>query len=99
MPTAEGIDKLSVYSQFVARSLDAALQHIANSKFLRDLFWWNILALVVGGRIARDDKNARDLREVGDQIVRHAIGEILLFWIVAHIRERQHRDRRLVWKR
>jgi hypothetical protein len=32
-------------------------------------------------------------------LLHHAVGEILLLWVAAHVLERQHRDRRLVGQR
>jgi hypothetical protein len=39
---------------------------------------------------------SRDLRQVGDQILRDAVAEVLLLGIAAHVGERQHCDRWLV---
>src|SRR6516225_9402645 len=56
-------------------------------------------ALVDEGGIARDDEEAADARKSGRDVLDHAVGEILLFGIAAHIREGQDSDRRLVGER
>ena len=38
-------------------------------------------------------------RERGDDLLDHAVGEIFLLRVAAHVLERQHRDRRLVGQR
>jgi hypothetical protein len=57
------------------------------------------LALVGEGRIAGDDEQPADAAEGGNDLLDHAVGEILLLRIAAHIGKRQYRDRRLVGER
>ena len=44
-------------------------------------------------RRAGDHAQRADLRELGDEVVRHAISEVLLFRIARQVLERQNRDR------
>ena len=52
-----------------------------------------VLALERERRGARDDLELGVVREVIDQLLRQAIREILLIVLLAHVDERQHRDR------
>ena len=54
------------------------------------------MAFVRKGRIPGDNKQPADLRNRGDDFLDHAIDEIFLLGITAHICEWQHGDRRLV---
>ncbi len=54
------------------------------------------MALVGEGRIAGDHEQPADLGECRNDLLDHAVGEVFLLRIAAHIGEGQHRDRRLV---
>ncbi len=43
-------------------------------------------------RITRHHRQRRDFREIGDQIVGHAVGEIFLLLVAGNFGERQHGD-------
>jgi hypothetical protein len=51
--------------------------------------------LYVKARIASDDEEPADAGERGDDLFDHAVGEIFLLGVAAHIGERQRCDRRL----
>ena len=57
------------------------------------------MAFVGGGRIAGDDEEPAYTRQGGDDLLDHAVGEIFLLRVAAHIGEGQNRDRRLVGER
>src|SRR5262249_15058147 len=80
----------------IAGLADAALEHEAHAEIPSDLLHFDRLALVDEGGVARDDEQARHLREVGDQVFGHAVAEIFLLGIAADVGEGQHGDRRLV---
>ena len=50
-------------------------------------------------RIAGDDEQPLDAGQAGDDVFDHAVDEIVLLGISAHVLERQHRDRRPVRQR
>ena len=80
---------------------DTAFEHEAHAKIAPDLLHLDRPALVGKRRVARDHEQARDLREIGDQVFGDAVAEIVLLDIAAHVHERQHGDRRLLrqWRR
>src|SRR5438552_131822 len=90
------LDELSRDAQAIAAFAQAALEHVANAELAPDLLDVDDLALVGEARIPRDHEQPIDPRQAGDDILDHAVGEILLLGIAAHVLERQHRDRRLV---
>jgi len=61
-----------------------------------DLLHIDRLAFVGKARIAGDHEQPADARERSDDLLDHAVGEILLLRVAAHVLERQHRDGRLV---
>src|SRR6185437_16334545 len=86
-------DELSGDADAVARLAHAAFEHIAYAELAPDALDVDGLALVDEARIARDHEQPADAREAGDDILDHAVGEILLFGIAAEILEGQHGDR------
>ena len=80
-------------SQPTAAAAHAAFQHIAHAKLARDLAHVDRAALVDERRVASDDEQPADVGQAGDQILGDAVGEMILIGIVAHVGERQHRDR------
>jgi hypothetical protein len=55
--------------------------------------------LYVKLEIAGDDEEPPDAGERSNDLLDHAVGEIFLIGVAAHIGERHYRDRRLVGKR
>jgi hypothetical protein len=92
MPAAAGIDELRRDAHAIAGLADAALEHKAHAQVAPDLLHFDRPALVGEGGVARDDEQARDLREVGDQVFGHAVSKILLLRVAAHVLERQDCD-------
>ena len=99
MPSVLRVDQLAGDPHPIARPADAALEDVAHAELAADLLDVDGFALVGETRIARDDEEPADARECGDDLLDHAVGEVFLFRIAAHIREGQHRDRRLVGER
>ena len=95
MPAVERVDELGVDPDVLAVPPHAALQHVANPQILGDLLHLGRLVLVGPARVAGDDEDARQLGEVGDQILGHAVREVTLLRVATQIVEGQDRDRRL----
>jgi hypothetical protein len=73
-----------------------AFEHVPDCELAPDLLYIDGLALVGEGRIAGDDEEPADAGERGDDLLDHAVREIFLLRVAAHILKRQYRDRRLV---
>ena len=82
-----GIDQLSVDAHLLDRPLDAPFQHIANAQLAPDLLRVDRLVLVGEGGIARDYEAAGDPRQIGREVLRDAIHEILLLGVVRQVLE------------
>ena len=86
------IDKLRVDAHPVLVALHRAFEDIAHAQFLADLLGVDVLALEGEGGVARDHEAVADAREVGREVLRDAVGEIILAWIAREVREGQHHD-------
>jgi hypothetical protein len=96
MGAARRIDQLAGDAHAAAGLADASLQHVAHAELAADLADVRRLALVGEARIARDHEQRLDAREAGDDVLDHAVGEVFLLRIAAHVLERQDGNRRLV---
>src|SRR5262249_799593 len=72
---------------------------IANPQFATDLLHLNSTSLVREARIARDHEQFVETGQCGDDLFHHAIGEIFLLWVAAHVLKREDGDRWLVRQR
>ena len=90
-----GLDQLRGDAQTRGCFAHAPLQNIAHAQFTADLPDVDRFAFVNEARIARDHEQPFP-RKPGDDVLDHAIDEIFLFGIAAHVLERQDGDRRLV---
>src|SRR5215469_8900072 len=99
MRPANRVDQLCGDAHPVSILSHRAFEHIADAKLPADLLYTDRFALVRKARIARDDKQPTDARQRSNDLFDDPIGEVLLLLVAAHILERQHGDRRLVWKR
>jgi hypothetical protein len=99
MCSGRGFDQLRRDAHPVTRLAHASLQHIAHAEFPPDLPHIDGPAFVGEARIARDHEQPFDPRQAGDDVLDHAVGDILLLAIAAHVLERQDRDRRPVGQR
>ena len=88
------IDQLDGDAHGIARLADTALDDVTRTEFAPHVANIGAQALVRKGRVTRDDLDPGYPRNIGDQILGHAVGEILLLGIAAHVGERQHGDGR-----
>ena len=96
MCSGQGVDQLPSDAHPRSRFAHRAFENIADAQFAPDLFHIDRPSLVGEGRIAGDDEEPVDTAERGDDLLDHAVDEIFLLRVAAHVLERQHRDRRLV---
>ena len=99
MRAACRVDQLRGDAHPVSAFAHRAFQDIADAELAADLLHIDCPALVSEGRIAGDDKQPADAGERGDDLLDHAVGEVFLLRIAAHIGKGQDRDRRLVGER
>ena len=93
------LDQLAGDAHAISRLPDASLQHVAHAQFAPDLPDIESLALVGEARMARDHEQPFDPRQTGDDVLDHAVAEVFLIRIAAHILEWQHGNRRFVGQR
>src|SRR6185295_18453962 len=74
--TSDCVDELRVDANGVTLAPDTSLQHVAHAKLLGDLLHLHGFAFVGPTGVAPDDQDSGELREIGDDVVRHAIGEV-----------------------
>src|SRR5215831_14909979 len=74
----------------------AAFEHVAHAEVAPDLLHVNGFALVRKARIARDHEQPWQARNRGSDLLDHAVGEIFLLRVAAHVGKGKDRDRRLV---
>ena len=86
------VDELGRDAHLVARASHAPLEHVAHAQLLADGDDVHRLALVAKRGIAGDHAQLREVRQIGDQVLREPIAEVLLLLVVAQVREGQHRD-------
>src|SRR5262249_36732156 len=96
MRAGSRVDQLPGDADPVATLAHRAFEAIPDAELMPDLLHGDRLPLVGEGRIAGDDEQRADARERGDDFFDHAVDEIFLLRIAAHIGEWQHRDRGLV---
>ena len=87
------VDQLGVDPNPIAGLADAAFQHVGDVELARDLADIESLALERECGVAGNDREGRDLRQVGDDVVGYPVAEIFLLRVAAQIDERQHADR------
>ena len=87
------VDQLGVDPHPVAGLADAAFEHMGDIELARDLADIESLALERECGVPGNDREGRDLREVGDDVVGYPVAEIFLLRVAAQIDERQHADR------
>jgi hypothetical protein len=93
-----GVDQLRVDPDPVRSASDAAFEDVTNAEVLGDLPGRCRSSLVLKYGVTRGDEEARELRQVGDQILSQAIAEVFLLRVAGEVIERQNRDRGLVWR-
>jgi hypothetical protein len=70
----------------------ASFEYVTHTQLTADMLHVDGSALVGESRIPRDDEKPSDTREAGNDVVDHAIAEIFLLWVAAHVLKRQHGD-------
>ena len=87
------VEQLRSYPHFVGRTLHAAFHDTRDAELLTDLTQIARGAgLVLHDAGAADHFEIRDLREVGQNLVLHPIGEEGVLFVLAQIFKRQHGD-------
>ncbi len=89
------VDQLGVDAQAVAGAAQAAGEHVRGAQLLADLRRRDLLVAVGEHRRAREDVQAADLRQLGDDVLGDPIAEVLVLLHPAQILEVEHRDRLL----
>ena len=90
------LDQMAVDLEPISGPSDAPAQQIADSQLGGHLPVIDLLPAIGEGGIARDDEEAGDPREAGDQILHEAIGKVALLAVLADRPESQHGNRRPV---
>src|SRR6266852_9869076 len=98
MVASGGIYQLGGYPHVVTGLAHAALQDVRHSQLAAYVLHLRRLALVGEGRRARNDKEVREPGESSNKVVGHAITEIFLALVAAHVGEGQNGNRRRVWQ-
>jgi hypothetical protein len=88
-----GVDQLRGDAQSGAGLADASFQDMGHVELLAHGSQILALALEVEGRRTRSDVQAGDLDQGVDDLLRHAVGEVLLIVLGAHVHEGQDGDR------
>src|SRR5262245_53486044 len=96
MSTGCRIHELAKETQTIAPAPNTAFKDVAHPKLPPDLTYIDRLALVDERGIPRDDEQPMTTRKRSDDFFRHAVGEIFLLGIIAHVDERQNSNRRAI---
>ena len=94
MGAGRGVDKLGTDADAVAGAANAALQHVARAKLAPDLPHVDGLALVPEARVAGDDEQLGEPRQLGDDVLGDAVAEVFLIRVAAHAGKGENGDRR-----
>ncbi len=88
-----GIDQLGVDADPVARPADTSFENVSYPQLVADLLRIDPLVLISERGVTRDHEHIRKSRQIGCQILRDPVREILLLTIVAEVRKGQDDDR------
>src|SRR5262249_19561688 len=94
MRSGDSVDQLGGDAYPSASLAHRTFEHIADTQFAADLLHIDRLALVCKTGIAGDYEEPADARQRGNDLLDHAIGEMFVLGVAAHIGEGQYRDRR-----
>src|SRR5262245_14691232 len=87
------VDQLHAHSHTIANATNTAFQKRAHSERFADFAGVAYTVAAIGhDRHARDDFQIADLREIRQDVVLYAIGEISVFLFIAQILKRQNGD-------
>jgi hypothetical protein len=84
------LDELTRNPDSVRHLPHTAFEEIANTQVAANLLHIHSAVLVDEARITSDDKQPFDPREVGDDVLNHPVGKVVLVLVTAHVNERQH---------
>ena len=87
-----GVDQLRGDAHAVAALAHRTFEDIAHSEFAAHLLHVDGAALVGEARIAGDHEEPADAGERRDDLLDHAVGEVFLLRVAAHIGEGQYCD-------
>src|SRR5712691_11402298 len=99
MRAGDRVDQLPGDPHSPAGFAHRAFEDIADAKLAPDLPHIGRLAFVGKARIAGDHEQPADPAEHGDYLLDHAVDEIFLLGVAAHVLERQYRNRWFVGER
>jgi len=86
------IEELCRNADAIAIAANTTLEHVADTQLVGHLANIGRLAFVPKGRVAGDDKQRGEPRQLGDDVFGDAITEVFLARIAAHVGERQDRN-------
>ena len=89
------VDQLRIQTKMRSGSADAALQNVRHAKRISDLAKISFAAIFHHAGAA-DDFQIADLRQLGQNVVLHTIGEDGVFFLVVQIFKRQNGDSSLL---
>src|SRR2546421_10373343 len=92
MRIGAGVDQLHVYAHLIAGLLNSSFQHGSDAQLLRDRFQVFRLALVLRGRGVGDDLKVSDRRQLRQDFILNAIGEVSVVLVAAQVLEWQNGD-------
>src|SRR6516162_3247068 len=95
MPAAGCVDQLCGDPRTIAGTANRAFEYRLYTKLTANGANIDRAPLVGEARVARDDHQACDLRQIGDDVLADPVGEILLLRITRHVSEWQNSDRRM----
>ena len=94
MSAGRRVDELCGDPDLGTRFAHASLDNVVHAEVFADFDNVDVLTFEGERGIAGDDEELRQLRQAGDDVLRNAVGEILLFRVAAHVHEGKHGDRR-----
>ncbi len=87
------VDELSVDANTIRRALHTSFDNMRDAELLPDLSKIAIARRFVAHHArAADHFEVGHFREIGQDFVLHAVGEVGILLVIAQIFERQHRD-------
>ena len=90
------VDQLRVQVNPITAPACASLQHVRHAKRIADLAHISFAA-IFHHAVPADDFEIADLRQLGQNVVLHAIGKRRVFFLVAQIFKRQNGDSSCYW--
>src|SRR5712672_1185514 len=94
MLSACRLDELAADANTVARPAQAALDHVADPELAGELLRIGSFALVAKAGIASHDREPPCPRQLGDQVLGHAVEKELGLGVATKVLKRQDSDRR-----